>query len=221
MAEHQALEGQFSTITYFGSCKPKFEPVKEDQQLEIMTFLEASRQILPFLETLGKAFVFVKKDVQGNIEKIEKHRAKDPEKYKTINIIVEEDQSAEKKEMSDGCVGVLWLKRGLDFIHNIFAELLADLKNEVTDENISPTIGRAYENSIKKYHGWMTQKVIGGVIKMVPYRKDFLERLMLEPSATPELVLKDIELYDVNLAATVKLMDDLLTKNNKNSEEKV
>ena len=34
-------------------------------------------------------------------------------------------------------------------------------------------------------------------------------------------VLKDIELYDVNLAATIQLLTDLLVKNNKNSEEKV
>ncbi|KAK7474367.1 hypothetical protein BaRGS_00034415 [Batillaria attramentaria] len=51
--------------------------------------------------------------------------------------------------------------RGLDFIHAMFKELLADQKNGVTDENFTPTVNRAYESSLKQYHGWMTQKVIG------------------------------------------------------------
>ncbi|XP_076452536.1 glycolipid transfer protein-like [Babylonia areolata] len=221
MAEQLHVEGQFTSVTFFGVCNPKFPHVKEGDQLQTDVFLEASRQILPFIDNLGKAFSLVKKDVQGNVEKIEKHYKKDPEKYKTINAIVEEDQSAEKKGMSDGCVGVLWLRRGLGFFHAIFVELLADVKNNVADENFSPAVSRAYESTLKQFHGWMTQKVIGGVIKLVPYRKDFIKNLMLDASATPEMVLKDVELYDVTLAATILMLDTLLTKNNKNPQEKV
>ena len=40
-------------------------------------------------------------------------------------------------------------------------ELLADVKNGVTDENMSPVIMRAYDKTLKQFHGWMTQKMIG------------------------------------------------------------
>lgn len=46
-----------------------------------------------------------------SLQKIDKYRSKDPEKFKTINAIVEEEQPAGKKCLSEGCVGVLWLKR--------------------------------------------------------------------------------------------------------------
>lgn len=220
-AEGDFTATEFTTITFFGACNPKFPLVKEGDQLQTDLLLEASRQIVPFIEKLGKAFGLVKKDVQGNIEKIEKHYKKDPEKYKLVNTIVEEDQSAEKKGMSEGCVGVLWLKRGLDFFHAIFVELLADVKNGVTDENFSPAVSRAYEKTLQKYHGFMIQKVIGGVTKLVPYKKDFIKNLMLDTSATPKMVLNDIELYDVTLAATIAMLDVLLTKSNKNPQEKV
>ncbi|KAK7474330.1 hypothetical protein BaRGS_00034378 [Batillaria attramentaria] len=139
-------------------------------------------------DKFGKAFGLVKKDVAGNIEKIDKQYKKDPEKYKFINAIIEED-SGKKDGMTEGCVGVLWLKRGLDFIHAMFRELLADQKNGVTDENFTPTVNRAYESSLKQYHGWMTQKVIGGVLKLVPYRKDFIDTLKVDSSATAEMCL--------------------------------
>ncbi|KAL8562072.1 hypothetical protein ACOMHN_031843 [Nucella lapillus] len=217
----QHTEGDFTTVTFFGACNPKFPLVKEGDQLPTELLLEASRQIVPFIEKLGKAFGLVKKDVQGNIDKIEKHYKKDPEKYKMVNTIVEEDQSAEKKGMSEGCVGVLWLKRGLDFFHAIFEQLLEEVKNGVTDENFTPVVSRAYEKTLQKYHGWITQKVIGGVTNLVPYKKDFIKNLMLDASATPEMVLRDIELYDVTLAATILMLDALLTANNKNPQEKV
>ena len=51
--------------------------------------------------------------------------------------------------------------RALDFIHCLFLELLVGWKNGTTDENLSPVVSQAYEKSLKQYHGWMTQKVIG------------------------------------------------------------
>lgn len=49
MAEHQALEGQFTTVTFFGACTPKFPAVATGDQLPTDVLLEASKQILPFL----------------------------------------------------------------------------------------------------------------------------------------------------------------------------
>lgn len=220
MAEHQAIVGQYTSVTFFGVCQPKFPEAPADDNLDTVIFLEAARAILPFLDKLGKAFSLVKKDVAGNVEKIDKQYQKDPAMYKYINAIIAED-SGKKDGMTEGCVGALWLKRGLDFIHAMFRELLADQKNGVTDENLTPTVTRAYETTLKQYHGWMTQKVIAGVLKLLPYRKDFYSTLMTEPSATLDMVLSDISLYGINLLAHIELLGKLLKQSNRESQEKV
>lgn len=221
MADSKAVAGGYTSVTFFGATKTKFPAVKVGDQLDTDIFLEAARGIIPFLESLGKAFGLLKKDMLGNVEKIEKYRVKNPEKYKFINSIVEEDQSSMKNGMSDGCVGVLWLKRALDFIHAIFTELIKDFTAGVTDETLSPLINRAYTATLEKYHGWLTQKMIKGVTMLAPYRKDFLNSLMLHESATTDMIFKDVQLYGVNMAATIHFLNELLTKSGKNPEEKV
>lgn len=49
MAEHQAVEGQYSSVTFFGVCKPKFPEAPADDRLDTVLFLDAARAILPFL----------------------------------------------------------------------------------------------------------------------------------------------------------------------------
>ena len=72
---------------------------------------------LIFYSVYKHIFLYVKFYIQYFIlgtfflQKIDKYRSKDPEKFKTINAIVEEEQPAGKKGLSEGCVGVLWLKR--------------------------------------------------------------------------------------------------------------
>lgn len=220
MAEHEALDEQYTTVTFFGACKPKFPARPADDRIQTGPFLDAARVILPFVDTLGKAFTLVKKDIAGNIEKIDRQFKKDPEKYKFINAIIEEDHE-KKGKMTEGCVGVLWLKRGLDFICSMFRELLEDQKNCITDENLTPSVARAYDATLRQYHGWMTQKIIAGVLKLVPYRKDLFAKLMLDSSATTDMVLKDIELYNVNLSSNIALLSQLLLQHNCESQEKV
>ncbi|XP_025092430.1 glycolipid transfer protein 1-like isoform X2 [Pomacea canaliculata] len=210
-------------------------------------------------EKLGTAFTFVRNDVLGNIEKIERRFYKDPTRYHFIRAILEEDAG---KKMSEGCVGLLWLMRGLMFVHRLFFELIEDHRNGVTSDDIGPAIRRAYDASLRAYHGWLMQKTISGITRILPGRKEFLRRLFLHNSATVDnhrvklkvygggveegndkgtkttkeiwikidliyvvsiltfQVVKDIQLYDVNLWATLQLMEKQINYYGRNEDEK-
>lgn len=46
------------------------------------------------------------------------------------------------------------------FVHRLFFELIEDHRNGVTSDDIGPAIRRAYDASLRAYHGWLMQKTI-------------------------------------------------------------
>ena len=49
--------------------------------------------------------------------------------------------------------------RGLQYISIFMKEIVADHEKGLKTENMVPHVQKAYEESLKMYHGWIIQKV--------------------------------------------------------------
>ncbi|XP_022802378.1 pleckstrin homology domain-containing family A member 8-like isoform X2 [Stylophora pistillata] len=171
---------------------------------------------LQMKDVLGPtAFAPVKSDINGNIKKLREKFAKDPEKFKTLQDIVEseivENSTKVKNSATDA---LLWLKRALQFIIVFLREVLTD------EEDLVKCAKKAYENSLKRYHGWMVQGVFSLAMKAVPYRKDFIDKLGRR-KVDEETVLKEMKECVDLLEANIEVVEQFYQKNDLDSSKVV
>jgi hypothetical protein len=198
---------QFTLKTIFGSIT-KFEPVR-DRTIETEHFLHACKDVAGILDHLGTSYSLAKKDMFGNIKRVEEHFKRNPKLYVTLNAILEEESHIPMKPTGTA-LGLIWLKRALEFLRAFISCLSTEHHKNVTEENLRQTVLQAYETTLRPYHGVMTQFLFSNISRLVPYRKTFLKNLTLDPNATVDMVISDMDLYLVNFSATLDLLEDLL-----------
>lgn len=72
-------------------------------------------------------------------------------------------------------LALLWLKRGLHFIQ-VFLQSICDGKQDENHPNlIRVKANKAYEMTLKKYHGWLVQKIFKAALYAAPYKSYFLK----------------------------------------------
>lgn len=201
--------------SFFGKASHKFQPLPEDGKINTDMFLNACSQIVPFFNVLGStAFAPVKSDINGNISKLRKKYDTNPEKFVTLQDIVnseiEEKTTKAKNSATDA---LLWLKRALSFIRVFLEEVMTG------EEDLVKCAKKAYENSLKKYHGWMVQGVFSLAMKAVPYKKDFMKAL--GPDTTEEVILGEMKETVDLMASNMDELNKFYAETGQDSSQKV
>ncbi|KAL4308405.1 hypothetical protein GQ457_01G031450 [Hibiscus cannabinus] len=134
-------------------------------------FLEVCKLILPVIEKFGAAMTLVKSDVGGNISRLEKKYETDPTKYKYLYNMVKEEVECKTATGSSSCTnGLLWLTRAMDFLVELFRNLLAH-----PDWTMTECCTDSYGKTLKKFHGWIASSSFTVAMKLAPDRKKFMD----------------------------------------------
>lgn len=193
------------------------KPLPADRQIETGPFLEAVAHLPPFFDCLGSpVFTPIKADISGNITKIKAVYDTDPAKFKTLQNILEVEKGMYGAEWPKvgATLALLWLKRGLRFIQ-VFLQSICDGERDENHPNlIRVNANKAYEMALKKYHGWLVQKIFKAALYAAPYKSDFLKALSKGQNVTEEECLEKIRLFLVNYTATIDAIYEMYTKMN-------
>ncbi|CAB3992809.1 glycolipid transfer -like [Paramuricea clavata] len=200
-------------MTFFSKAKYRFQPISEDKRIETYPFLQACQEIVPFFDILGPtAFAPVKSDINGNIEKLTKKYKEDTEKYKILQDIIQSEVDAgTTKAKNSATDALLWLKRALSFILVFLQQVLTG------EEDLTKCAKKAYEGTLKKYHGWMVQSIFSLAMKAVPYRKDFMQKLGQDES----VVLAEMAEFVNELKTTFDVITDFYEQTGQDDQRKV
>lgn len=152
----------------------------------------------------------------GNITKIRGVYSKDPERYATLQHIVEAEREDHKAEWPKvgATLALMWLKRGLRFIQILLQSLADGEKDENNPNLIRVNITKAYEGALKRYHGWIVQKIFKTALFAAPYKSDFLKALSKGEEVKEEECLVNVRHFLVNYTATVDAIYDMYTNLN-------
>ncbi|XP_040013082.1 glycolipid transfer protein-like [Xiphias gladius] len=184
----------------------QFGELPPDKSVDTELFLEAVSHIPAFFDCLGsKVFSVIKSDINGNIMKIRGVYVKDPAKYVTLKDILEAERDAHGAEWPKvgATLALMWLKRGLRFIQ-ILLQSLADGERDENNPNlIRVNVTKAYEQALKKYHGWIVQKIFNAALLAAPYRSNFLKALSKGEEVKEEECLANVRQFLVNYTTTV------------------
>ncbi|KAM1720810.1 hypothetical protein ACFX12_022420 [Malus domestica] len=158
--------------TVFAPALEGFKAVKSEQG-EILTkpFLDVCKQILPVIDKFGAAMTLVKSDIGGNITRLESKYESNPAAFNLLYSLVQVEIEAKTAEASSSCTnGLLWLTRAMDFLVELFRNLL-----EHQDWAMSEACTDSYGKTLKKWHGWIASSTFSIAMKLAPDRKKFME----------------------------------------------
>ena len=184
-------------------------PKIESNLIETIEFLEASRSVVQFVELLGKAFIPVRHDMNGNIDKLLKIYETDRQKYKYLDQILRvEKESLPETDFHLGTDALIWLTRALKYNLIFLSLFLLDFEEEKRSEDLSPYFSEAYDKSLKKYHNWFVQQICSLCLLSAPNRSSLLKYLSLNKETIDEKrlfsVLKE---YLTALKTNIELID--------------
>ncbi|XP_077895059.1 glycolipid transfer protein isoform X5 [Ictidomys tridecemlineatus] len=168
-------------------------------------------------------FTPIKADISGNITKIKAVYDTDPAKFRTLQNILEVEKEMYGAEWPKvgATLALMWLKRGLRFIQ-VFLQSICDGERDENHPNlIRVNATKAYEMALKKYHGWIVQKIFQAALYAAPYKSDFLKALSKGQNVTEEECLEKIRLFLVNYTATIDVIYEMYTKMNAELNYKV
>ncbi|MED6279861.1 hypothetical protein CHARACLAT_005021 [Characodon lateralis] len=101
--------------------------------------------------------------------------------------------------------------RGLRFIQVLLQSLADGDRDENNPNLIRINVTKAYEQALKKYHGWIIQKIFHAALIAAPYRSNFLKALSKGEEVKDEDCLANVRLFLVNYTATVDAIYEMYT----------
>eukprot|EP00069_Balaena_mysticetus_P013536 bmy_08293T0 len=168
-------------------------------------------------------FTPIKLDISGNITKIKAVYDNNPAKFRTLQNILEVEKEMYGAEWPKvgATLALMWLKRGLRFIQ-VFLQSICDGERDENHPNlVRVNATKAYEMALKKYHGWIVQKIFQAALYAAPYKSDLLKALSKGQNVTEEECLEKTRLFLVNYTATIDVIYEMYTKMNAELNYKV
>jgi len=144
---------------------------EKDNAISTSEFLEAAEEVLSIFDVLGSvAFIPVKTDMNGNINKIRDRQLAKPAESATLQELVINELKEKKHTATEGLV---WLVRGLEFT---LLSLQINLASPNSEE-LSVSFRSAYSTTLKPHHSFLVKPMFSAAMSACPYRKDFYAKL--------------------------------------------
>uniref|UniRef100_A0A5K3ESF9 GLTP domain-containing protein n=1 Tax=Mesocestoides corti TaxID=53468 RepID=A0A5K3ESF9_MESCO len=195
------MSGESSTFFDKFSKNPSCETV-----LNIEELLRFSGVIIEFCELQSVALAPVKKDVGGNIKKIDKAR----HKYNVTTVeemLIKEIEVKVNKNSDSGTMALLWLKRAIELIIEVLAGLAESPNLEMKD-----IVYPAYERTLMKHHNIIMKSAFSVGLRLFPDKKTFLLRLAYNQPNMETQVLKSMKEFVDEYRTITDPLHQLLVK---------
>ncbi|KAF2294918.1 hypothetical protein GH714_027013 [Hevea brasiliensis] len=134
-------------------------------------FLGLMQNHIAVLDNFGSAMSIVKSDIGGNISRLENKYSSNPSEFTLLYSVVRSEIDAKTAKGSSSCTnGLLWLTRAMDFLVELFRNLLAH-----PDWSMTQVCTDSYNKTLKKWHNWLASSSFSVALKLAPDRKKFMD----------------------------------------------
>ncbi|XP_059618188.1 glycolipid transfer protein [Phlebotomus argentipes] len=186
-----------------------YPDLPSSEKINTVHFLNASREVVATFESFGKLFKPVVYDMNGNIEKIQKHFVLD----KKRNVFLDDMLVDDAKERRMIVEPLLWLKRALEMIEAFFTNVHSD---DSSQDDLRQHIRDAYKCTLQPFHGWIVQEAFSVIYRWIPTRSQLFGHG--EQHAEN---MKHLEIFLQPLRAHLQRLNNLYTAHSLHSTKKV
>ncbi|KAK3235299.1 hypothetical protein CYMTET_54489 [Cymbomonas tetramitiformis] len=137
---------------------------------EVLTaeFLETCRFVVTIIEKMGAGLYPAKMDVNGNIERLATASNVAGASKLLFDIVKNDVAAGTDKDPKSNTKGLLWLKRGLQFVLRLLQGLLSDRSCKLYD-----VVSTAYTDTLRQYHGFLASSAFSVALNVVGQRDGF------------------------------------------------
>jgi len=160
--------------------------LRDDKSIGTQEYVYGYKELLKFFDKLGMVFSFVKTDVDGKLDILQKYvDGINKSHFETVQLAMEYEiktnllKSTEPPSYSRT---LLRLHRALKFII-LFLKDLADVPASQSSSKIASS---AYEQTLANHHGWVIRNTVKVGLYSLPNRKDLDETIF--KGKKPELI---------------------------------
>lgn len=179
-------------------------------------WLEAATGAVEIVGSMGSQFSMTKDDMVGNIKKIRNKYETDKEKFKKVkDLLQDEKDKKEDKNDKSGTVGGLWLKRGLEYLCEVFWELIIEHEDSKkpggkSDSGaVNAACKKAYGKTLKKHHNIATKMVVQAALMLSPYKETLFTNLANGEKDKMDEVVDEMKAYEEPFRAYMILLGQL------------
>ncbi|XP_062539436.1 glycolipid transfer protein A [Armigeres subalbatus] len=157
----------------FSKLKPFPETDVQNNNNKIITkaFLDSAYQVVESIESFGRLFTPIVKDMRGNVKRLEAKYKENEQAFCYLEDLILLDKDGNENAFDSVTEGLLWLKRALEMIEMFFRNMLED---ESGSDNVKHHLRKAYEDALLPYHGFLAQKGFQFLHHYVPTRTTLL-----------------------------------------------
>lgn len=203
-------------FSLFRTALARMPTVKDAEgRLTTAGWEELCRLTLPVVESFGPAFGMVHRDISNNCERLRRRLGTDPVRFRHLYTVVLDEVARKDNDHGQSCtVGILWLKRGGEFLLRIMADLLRR-----PNDTMGAVVYDAYHATLHRWHGMLASSAFAVALAFMPSREVFLDRLT--GGATGPQAMQEMALYVEKFTAIMNEVHAFLDKHGLDDPRKV
>lgn len=212
-------DDQKGNVTFFANCAtfPDVDLSLDSIAIDTVQFLDASAEIVKFVDLLGTVFTPVKSDISGNIDKLQAAYSANRDLFQNLSkLIRSEQQTLRADEFHVATDALIWLTRALAYVEKFLICLLDDYRSGRCQADLTDYFIAAYDNSLRQYHNWFVQKLFGVCLIAAPGRQQLLKLIAggsRDQEVDDEAIFEAIEQFLQNMSSNIfaihRLFDNL------------
>ncbi|KAM3821309.1 uncharacterized protein M6D78_017444 [Vipera latastei] len=167
-------------------------------EILLQEYLQGWRELLKFLDALGRAFGLISRETESKISILQRHQ-EGPHglHYRSLQSMVDFElasglvgfQSLPAHQPPSGCRTLLRLHRALKWLELFLHKLGTSQK----DEKSSRLCAEAYQVALAPYHSWWVQQAVALAFLAMPSRQELYHIIAQEKPATGAIVLTTVK----------------------------
>ncbi|KAI6176690.1 GLTP domain-containing protein [Aphelenchoides bicaudatus] len=175
-----------------------FPDVVDGDKIPTGQFLNACQGIGEFVGFLGTAFLPVKNDVLGNVKKVRTKFDSNPEAFPFLQDLVETDLREHNGSLGMASEGLLWLKRGLEFMLELLLGMVKMHREHDQSDSLHGLLSECYERTLKHHHGFISRQLFKVVLVAAPSRQSLIKTVAYGKDGYEEYCIQHMEAHLAN-----------------------
>ncbi|RNA27201.1 pleckstrin homology domain-containing family A member 8 [Brachionus plicatilis] len=180
-------------------------------------FLNCCSDVFSILDSFGStAFLPVKIDVYGNINKIKQKYLLDTEKFNSLQCIIKHEIDEKKTHSKNSATDALmWLRRAVWFLREFLSNF-----SKSADSVMSECVHLSYQKTLRQHHNFVVRSIFSLAMRSLPSKEDFYKRLVSDHSMYlnnkeqfENHVIEEMKLTVIGIDRVINIIKDFYTKN--------
>ncbi|XP_058467981.1 glycolipid transfer protein [Malaya genurostris] len=182
-------------------------------QIITTAFLESANQVIESIESFGRLFSPIVKDMRGNVKRLQAKYNENEKDFYYLEDLILYDKNGNGILFDTVTEGLLWLKRALEMIEMFFRNMLNDPS---ASDTVKHHLRKAYEITLLPYHGYLAQKGFQILHHYVPSRTT-----LLGSSDSNEKNMEALSKFLVTFRANIDYLNRFFDEHNLNKTYKI